>query len=113
MAEVYTLADADTVFPAGMDVGTADLDRDGAVDIVVQHGSGAWIFYGPLVGTTYGTSDADATLSVTVSTTWKGQAVVDGDYNGDDYPDVALSFAGASVGAPENGAVYILYGGGL
>lgn len=122
LAEVATTtirgaADGDLL---GQALAGADLDADGASDLVLPapkadlpEGSqgAAWIFYGPLAaGVTL--ADADARiLGPLAGDQLGGSVAAGGDVNADGYADLLLGGYGADPGGSFSGAGWLFYGG--
>jgi hypothetical protein len=97
----------------GADVG--DVNGDGIEDPVTGSYNdaggrgGVYISYGPVTGEVDLTSEADAHLAGEGGLTGRWIRA-DGDFNGDGISDILAAAPYGSVGAPQGGAMYMVYG---
>jgi len=119
-----TLAGVDDSDHAGTSLASADVDGDGADDIVIgapgaesgaSDGGAAYVVLGgsSLPATTLTLDDADAVLSGVSASDAAGTSVAAADLTGDDAAEVMVGAPGvdASTSSTDVGAVYLFFGG--
>jgi hypothetical protein len=102
----------------GGDLG--DVDGDGIEDAVIgAHADGeggrwagaVWVQYGPILAGLDLESEGDVKLVSEEGGSAMGRWIrADGDYNGDGVSDVLVASPLSSIGAPQAGAAYVVYG---
>jgi hypothetical protein len=119
-ASVHAEAPGESLFGHGHDI--ADMNDDGWDDLVIGsyqdsshgHSSAGAIFinYGPLAeGEIEPADDHDAVLYGFENTQYAGRIVrVGGDFNGDGVQDMMIQAFGYTLGAPNAGAAFVVFG---
>ncbi len=113
-----SLLGAGSALTVGWSVGVLDFNGDGSDDVITgayldggcgSDSGGVYLFAGPLSGS-IDTTSADGWLQCEATSSFTGDSVAGGDFNGDGYDDALIGARAIDDGGTDAGAAYVVYG---